>query len=84
VLPDQGAQSFLSGVLAPQLLCFFLDLLAVAPHSQDFALELLHPQLVLYLALLVVQYQLLVLNPALLELLHLQLVTGIPSPVERR
>jgi hypothetical protein len=40
----------------------------------------LHPQLVL----LVVQHQLLVLNPALLELHHALLVAGIPSPVEHR
>jgi hypothetical protein len=67
-----------------ELLDFFLDLLSVAPHSQDFFLELLrslfapldrdpivvHPQLVLRLPLLV---------------LHLPLlVAGIPSPIQHR
>ncbi|MCX5957623.1 MAG: hypothetical protein NTW51_14790 [Cyanobacteria bacterium] len=67
-----------------ELLDFFLDLLSVAPHSQDFFLELLrslfapldrdpivvHPQLVLNLPQLV---------------LHLPLLeAGIPSPVEHR
>ena len=46
VLLDQGAQGFLPGVFAPQLLGFFLDLL-------DLALQLFHPQFVLQLALLV-------------------------------
>jgi len=66
-----GIQGFQPGVLLPQLLCFFLDLLAVVPHPQDLALELFHP--------------LLVLNPALLELLHpALLVTGILTPIEQR
>ncbi|MFM1800035.1 MAG: hypothetical protein RLZZ117_2313 [Cyanobacteriota bacterium] len=49
-----------SGVLLPQLLGFFLDLLGLVPHLQDFSLELPrslidlpHPPLVLHLALLV-------------------------------
>jgi hypothetical protein len=70
VLLDQGAQSSLSGVLAPQLLGFFVDLLAVVPHAQDFVLELFHSHFVLNLALLV-------LHRALL-------VVGIATPIERR
>ncbi len=84
MLLDQGAQGFLPGVqrpepgvLAPQLLGFFLDLLAVALYSQDLALELFHSHLVLHLALLV-------LHPALLVLQHAQLVAGIASPIEHR
>ena len=53
MLLDQGAQGFLPGVLEPQLLGFFLDLL-------DFALQLFHPQFVLHLAQLVLQHALLV------------------------
>ena len=65
-----GVQLPQPGVLAPQLLGFFLDLLgfaldllAVAPHAQDFTLELLHPPFALHLALL---------------------VAGIASPIEHR
>jgi hypothetical protein len=70
VLLDQGAQSFLSGVLSPQPLGFFLDLLAVVPHAQDFVLELFHSYFVLHLALLVLH-----------QALH---VIGIATPVESR
>jgi hypothetical protein len=61
----------------PQLLDFVLDLLrslfaplAVAPHSQDVALELFHP-------LLVQQHLLIVLH-------HTLFVTGIPTPIQHR
>jgi hypothetical protein len=70
VLLDQGAQGFLPGVLAPQLLGLCLDPLAVALDLLDLALQLFHPQFVLHLALLVLQ--------------HAQLVARIPSPVEHR
>jgi hypothetical protein len=74
-----GIQGFQPGVLLPQLLCFFLDLLAVVPHPQDLALELFHPLLVLNPALLEL------LHPALIELLHpALLVTGILTPIEQR
>jgi hypothetical protein len=70
---------------------FFLDLLSVAPHSQDFFLDQLrslsaplaaapHLQdvaLELFHPLLVLQHPLLVLHHALL-------VAGIPSPIQRR
>ena len=62
-----GEQLPASGVLLPQLLGFFLDLLGLVPHLQDFSLELPrslvdlphpqlalpHPPFVLHLALLV-------------------------------
>ena len=81
MLLDQDAQSSFSGVLAPQLLGFFLyllrslfDLLAVAPHAQDFALDQLHPLLGFAL----------VLPRALLDLLDLELDPAHGSPVESR
>ena len=95
MLLDQGAQSsfsgvqqFQPGVLAPQLLGFFLDLLgfaldllrslfdllAVAPHAQDFALDQLHPLLGFAL----------VLPRTLLDLLDLELDPAHGSPIESR
>ena len=65
-----GVQHPEPGVLLPQQLGFFLDLLDVAP-------QLLHPLLVQNPALLVQNPLVLVQNPALL-------VAGIPSPVEHR
>jgi hypothetical protein len=60
-----------------ELLDFFLDQLrslfapfSSAPHSQDVALELFHPLLVLHLPLLVLN--------------HALLVAGIPTPIQRR
>jgi hypothetical protein len=74
---DGGAQGFLFGVLLPQLLDFFLDLLgifldplAVVPDLQDFALDLLDSL-----------FAPLDRDPIFV---HPLLVAGIPSPVERR
>jgi hypothetical protein len=74
-----------------ELLDFFLDLLSVALHSQDFFLDQLrslfapldrdpivvHPLLVLRLPLLVLHLPQLVLHLPLL-------VTGIPTPIQHR
>ena len=58
--PDGCIQGFQPGGLLPQLIDFFLDQLrslfaplSVAPHPQDFVLELFHPLLVQHDALLV-------------------------------
>jgi hypothetical protein len=75
--PDGCIQGFQLGVFVIELLDFFLDQLrslfaplAVAPHSQDVALELFHPLLVLLLPLLVLHHPL--------------LVAGIPTPIQHR
>ncbi len=59
-----------SGRLRLQLLCFFLDQLAVVPYPQDFALYLLRS----------------LFAPLDRDLIfaHPLLVTGIATPVERR
>ena len=70
MLLDQGAQNSFSGVLAPQLLGFVLDLLRSLVDLLDLLLDL---QSLLPL----VQDRDLGLSRALL-------VAGIPSPIERR
>ena len=88
MLLDQGAQSSLSGVLAPQLLDLALEplhpqlvlnpaLLAVVPHSQDFVVDQLHPLLGFALVALRALR-------ALLDLLDLELDLAYGSPIESR
>ncbi|MFM9100142.1 MAG: hypothetical protein ACKOPS_01905, partial [Cyanobium sp.] len=61
----------------PQLLDFFLDLLSVAPHPQDFALDQLHSLFAPLDRDPIGVHPLLVQHDALL-------VTGIPTPVQHR